>query len=225
MGHTRIQLPLVATVAEPGSFWTAIASLVGIGVIAVVLDQLDASREATLQATRSADAYIESERGVIRIPDGEWVQDDTGVNFVYTIENFGKGLATILSVEIAFELLHLDSKRPLGLSEVNMELFDGVKFHLKHELKPDDVLITGNYKVNLLKIDRKININGLHVPIEAQMWRKYAGGGYFLAAKSRVTYRTLYGYIYDMRDCMLINTLKGFGFHPNEFRENRVDKV
>lgn len=102
-------LPLGETASSPETFWTAVASLVGVIALTALYRQMKLTEEATAETKRSVDTMVEFERGRIHLEDiklNRFISGEkTGLILTYSYKNPGPGHVQMLEAGCNFKLV------------------------------------------------------------------------------------------------------------------------
>ena len=167
------------------------------------------------ETKKSVSAYIESERGVIRMRDCILMTDQNNTSQIFlTLENVGSGIATLERVEVGYQVM----KNVLGHpSEDNK--FTTVS-DLRHLMRPGEVAtLGGSYREG--DLSRTMNLVGFDPDVPTEVGELYNGSENALAASYRITYYTPYKLRYEVTEIVVIDA-EGYHFMPNPIDDRNI---
>lgn len=206
---------ILGTLTNPSAFWTALASIVGIVVLRYIHRQLRATQQST-------DAFVEAERGSIRLLDAH-LENINGVRWAYfTMSNLGRGLATVQKIEGSYQVLG-------GM----VEQWDRSKpYHtileIREAMKQDDLLTCGgDYTTNGGRTRRVETIHTDRVMVDSDVTLRFQmeinkGNNPIIGIIYRTTYST-FNSSYRMIEAVGVDSKGQLAFHPTIFEDERVN--
>lgn len=207
-------------IGNPNNFLTFIG-LVGVflgflfvsGQMAQTDEAIKLAKDANLQTEKSVNAFIESERGTIRIRDGSFGYDtEKKSHYAYfTLENVGRTIATLESIRRTYIVYHTNDGVRTYTDKVNAKALE-----LHHVLRPGDLFTVGTYPLSSGVI-RSQTMGGIPTEVPRELM-----GGFKEGSCLMVTYGVVFYTSFDLRYGMTEtlqhkpgNTvgLDGVGFH------------